>query len=104
MFYPKITRNSKGVPYWKYCQVKLSYYLLLKSLQKAKDLKQKKEKGNAAFKAGKLAEAHTLYTEALAIDPCNKFTNAKLYFNRATVAAKVLCSGNFDMHVYFKNS
>ena len=29
--------------------------------------------------------------EALAIDPCNKFTNAKLYFNRATVAAKVIC-------------
>lgn len=57
--------------------------------KKAKDLKQKKEKGNAAFKAGKLAEAHTLYTEALAIDPCNKFTNAKLYFNRATVAAKL---------------
>ena len=58
-------------------------------LQKAKLLRQKKEDGNAAFKGNKLNEAYTLYTEALAIDPCNKFTNAKLFFNRATVAAKV---------------
>ena len=57
--------------------------------QKAKLLRQKKEDGNAAFKGNKLNEAYTLYTEALAIDPCNKFTNAKLFFNRATVAAKV---------------
>lgn len=58
-------------------------------LQKARVLKQKKEEGNAAFKAGKLTDAHKLYSEALEIDPLNKFTNAKLYFNRATVAAKV---------------
>ena len=57
--------------------------------QKARVLKQKKEEGNEAFKSGKLSEAHKLYSEALEIDPCNKFTNAKLYFNRATVAAKV---------------
>lgn len=57
--------------------------------KKAKSLKQKKEEGNTAFKAAKWADAHKLYTEALEIDPCNKFTNAKLYFNRATVAAKV---------------
>ena len=52
-------------------------------------LRQKKDDGNAAFKSSKWQEAYDLYTEALAIDPCNKSTNAKLYFNRATVAAKV---------------
>merc|ERR1719400_779636 len=56
--------------------------------KKAKSLKSKKEEGNTAFKAGKLEEAYKLYSEALLIDPCNKSTNAKLHFNRATVAAK----------------
>ena len=42
-----------------------------------------------AFKSGKLEDAYTLYSEALQIDPFNKYTNAKLFFNRATVAAKV---------------
>jgi len=50
---------------------------------------QKKEEGNAAFKAGKTEEAYNLYSEALAIDPNNVFTNSKLYFNRATVCSKV---------------
>jgi len=57
--------------------------------KKARLLKQKKQEGNEAFKAGKLVDAHKLYSEALDIDPCNKFTNAKLFFNRATVAAKL---------------
>merc|ERR1712122_147879 len=39
--------------------------------------------------AGNLDEAYKLYSEALAIDPHNRSTNAKLYFNRATVAAKL---------------
>merc|ERR550525_1542179 len=56
--------------------------------RKAKSLKQKKEEGNTAFKAGNLDEAYKLYSGALAIDPHNRSTNAKLYFNRATVAAK----------------
>jgi len=56
--------------------------------RKAKTLKWKKEEGNNAFKAGKLDEAYKLYSDALLIDPCNRGTNAKLYFNRATVAAK----------------
>merc|ERR1712038_625433 len=56
--------------------------------KKAKSLKAKKEEGNTAFKAGNLDEAYKLYSEALLIDPCNRSTNAKLYFNRATVAAK----------------
>ena len=58
--------------------------------QKAKQLKQKKEEGNTMFKASKWQEAYDLYSEALSIDPCNKYTNAKLYFNRATVATKVI--------------
>merc|ERR1712002_44018 len=57
--------------------------------RKAKSLKQKKEEGNTAFKAGHLTEAIRLYSEALEIDPCNRSTNAKLFFNRATVAAKL---------------
>jgi len=57
--------------------------------KKAKSLKTKKEEGNAAFKAGNLEEAYKLYSDALLIDPCNRTTNAKLYFNRATVASKL---------------
>lgn len=57
--------------------------------KKAKSLKTKKEEGNTAFKAGNLDEAYRLYSEALQIDPCNRTTNAKLYFNRATVASKL---------------
>jgi len=56
--------------------------------KKAKFLKAKKEEGNDAFKNGNLVEAYTIYSDALKIDPCNKITNAKLYFNRATVASK----------------
>lgn len=52
-------------------------------------LRSKKEEGNTAFKSGQLQEAYQLYTEALEIDPLNKMTNAKLFFNRATVAARV---------------
>merc|ERR1711862_1027510 len=57
--------------------------------KRAKTLKQMKEEGNAAFKSSQWSKAHELYTQALEIDPCNKATNAKLYFNRATVAAKL---------------
>lgn len=53
-------------------------------------MKQKKEEGNEAFKVGRLSEAYNLYTEALKIDPNNKSTNAKLFFNRATVCSKVV--------------
>lgn len=52
-------------------------------------LKLKKEEGNAAFKAEKYQDAYNLYTEALLVDPQNTKTNAKLHFNKATVAAKV---------------
>merc|ERR1719210_1075692 len=57
--------------------------------KRAKTLKQMKEEGNAAFKSSQWSKAHDLYSQALQIDPCNKATNAKLYFNRATVAAKL---------------
>jgi DnaJ family protein C protein 7 len=57
--------------------------------KKAKQLKLKKEEGNTAFKAGQLTEALRLYTEALGIDAFNRTTNSKLYFNRATVHAKL---------------
>ena len=57
--------------------------------KRAKQLKQKKEEGNQLFKSSNWSGAYDIYTEALLIDPCNKFTNAKLYFNRAIVAAKL---------------
>ncbi|GAB6021161.1 hypothetical protein CHUAL_003792 [Chamberlinius hualienensis] len=57
--------------------------------KRAKTLKQKKEEGNEAFRTGRLAEACDLYTYALQIDPDNVFTNAKIYFNRAIVYAKL---------------
>jgi hypothetical protein len=62
---------------------------LFLSFQKAKLLKQKKDEGNTVFKMSNWSAAYEIYTEALGIDPCNKFTNAKLYCNRAIVAAKV---------------
>lgn len=57
--------------------------------KRAKMLIQKKEQGNAAFKMGDFARAMEIYSEALDIDERNKSTNAKLYCNRATVAAKL---------------
>ena len=57
--------------------------------QKAKLLKQKKEEGNADFRAGRLQSARKIYTEALEVDPLNIFTNSKLYCNRAAVLVKV---------------
>ncbi|XP_013374742.1 PREDICTED: dnaJ homolog subfamily C member 7 isoform X4 [Chinchilla lanigera] len=55
----------------------------------AKALKAKKEDGNKAFKDGNYKLAYELYTEALAIDPNNIKTNAKLYCNRGTVNSKL---------------
>lgn len=42
-----------------------------------------------AYREGRLQEAHTLYSEALSVDPLNTYTNAKLYCNRALVGSKV---------------
>jgi len=57
--------------------------------KRAKQLKKKKEDGNEAFKLCKFADAVKLYSEALEIDPFNKKTNAKLYFNRATALSRL---------------
>ena len=62
---------------------------LFSILQKAKRLQSKKQEGNECFSSGKYQEAFDIYTEALTIDPCNKSTNAKLYYNRALVGSKV---------------
>ncbi|KAK2720662.1 dnaJ homolog subfamily C member 7-like [Artemia franciscana] len=64
--------------------------------KKAKQLMTKKEEGNVAFKQGKLKEALTIYTETLAIDPVNKLTNSKVYYNRALVNSKL---GNHSLAV-----
>lgn len=57
--------------------------------RKAKLLKMKKDDGNTAFKNGQLQEAYNIYSSALKIDENNIYTNAKLYFNRATVSSKI---------------
>lgn len=56
---------------------------------KAKQLKERKEKGNELFKSGKFKDAQLVYTEALALDPLNKDINSKLYYNRALVNSKL---------------
>lgn len=57
--------------------------------KRSKLLKQKKEEGNEAFKAGKFQEAYVIYTEALQVDPLNIKTNAKLYFNKAICSSQL---------------
>ncbi|XP_026667389.1 dnaJ homolog subfamily C member 7 isoform X2 [Ceratina calcarata] len=61
----------------------------LEMYKRAKSLKKKKEEGNAAYKSEQYQKAYNLYTEALAIDPQNVATNAKLHFNKGMVAAKL---------------
>ncbi|KAK4880754.1 hypothetical protein RN001_008900 [Aquatica leii] len=60
------------------------------SYKRAKFLKKTKDEGNEAYKNCKFQEAIDLYTQALAIDPLNKKINSKLYFNRATVLARLV--------------
>ena len=54
-----------------------------------KRLVEVKTRGNTAFKAQNFEEACNIYTEALQVDPLNKITNAKLYFNRALARSKI---------------
>ncbi len=49
----------------------------------------KKDEGNDAFKNGDYQRALDLYSDALAIDPINIITNAKLYCNRALMKQKM---------------
>lgn len=58
-------------------------------LKRARELEKKKEAGNEAFKKGDYKIARELYSEALAVDPSNKGTNAKLYQNRAVANTKL---------------
>ena len=75
------------------------------AFKRARQLKTKKDEGNEAFKANKFEEASRLYSEALLVDSDNKISNAKLYFNRATVLAKVKIFFNYffvlNMLLYF---
>eukprot|EP00795_Rhopilema_esculentum_P013731 gene13731-4651_t len=57
--------------------------------RKIKLLEKTKESGNNAYRNGRFQEAYDLYTQALAVDPCNKVTNAKLHSNRANVCEKL---------------
>jgi len=59
------------------------------AFKRARQLKTKKDEGNEAFKANRFEDAARLYSEALLVDSDNKISNAKLYFNRATVLAKL---------------
>lgn len=61
----------------------------IKCKEIATKISGKKEEGNRLFKEGKLDEALNLYTEALEVDKFNVQTNAKLYYNRATVFSKL---------------
>lgn len=56
---------------------------------KAKSLREKKEKGNELFKNYKFRDALAMYGQALRVDPLNKDTNSKLYYNRALVNTKL---------------
>nr|XP_054751701.1 dnaJ homolog subfamily C member 7-like [Lytechinus pictus] len=59
------------------------------AFKKCKEMKTKKDEGNALFNSGKFQEAYDVYTQTLTIDPHNVFTNAKVYCNRAVVGAKL---------------
>ncbi|XP_015749913.1 PREDICTED: dnaJ homolog subfamily C member 7-like [Acropora digitifera] len=61
----------------------------MQALKKAKRLQSKKQEGNESFSKGQYQKAYDIYTEALQIDPVNKATNAKLYYNRALVGSKL---------------
>ncbi|KAL9114846.1 MAG: hypothetical protein Q9227_001089 [Pyrenula ochraceoflavens] len=61
----------------------------IKYLRMVQRLDRAKNDGNAAYKAGRLAQAVDLYTQALEVDPANKGTNSKLYQNRAAARLKL---------------
>lgn len=54
-----------------------------RAFKQCKNLRAEKERGNELFSKGSFQDAHAVYTAALAIDPLNKSTNAKLHCNRA---------------------
>jgi len=58
-----------------------------------------KEEGNQLFKTNKWSEAYEKYTEALDVDKYNRSVNAKLFLNRAIVAAKVIYF--YQLYVFY---
>lgn len=77
------------ISWYVYTSYHYTHTLLCSPIQKSKRLLTKKEEGNRAYRLGDMVAAYGLYTEALGIDKLNKYTNAKLYCNRALVGSKV---------------
>lgn len=61
----------------------------VKYLRMVQKLERMKSDGNAEYKSGKWQAAMDKYTEALAVDPLNRGTNAKLHQNRALCNIKL---------------
>jgi DnaJ family protein C protein 7 len=57
--------------------------------RKYKEIDEKKEGGNAAFKQGAYAEAIDLWTQAIQLDQTNASLVTKLYSNKATALFKL---------------
>ncbi|OQR78816.1 dnaJsubfamily C member 7-like [Tropilaelaps mercedesae] len=60
-----------------------------RSFKQCKNLRAEKERGNELFKKGLFQDAYSIYTAALAIDPLNKLSNAKLHCNRAQCCVRL---------------
>ena len=61
----------------------------VKYLRLVQKLDRLKDEGNTLYKTGKLQPAIDVYTQALEVDPGNKFTNSKIVHNRALGYNKV---------------
>jgi DnaJ family protein C protein 7 len=57
--------------------------------KRCKEIEEKKEAGNAAFKSSSLQQAIDLWTVAIDLDRENAAVTAKLYCNRATALSKL---------------
>jgi len=58
-------------------------------LKKLKNIEDRKEEGNAAFKANRFQEAITAWTACINIDQENRLYNSKVYYNRASALSKL---------------
>jgi len=65
------------------------YKEAVKYMRLVQKLDRTKEEGNTLFKSARYGPAVDKYTEALAIDPANKGTNAKILQNRAICNTKL---------------
>ena len=61
-----------------------------KHLRMVQKLDRLKEEGNTHYKKGRNDRAVEAYTQALSVDPRNKYTNSKIFHNRALAYIKVL--------------